>query len=90
MSNIEIDLENVSEEIQQLYNIHSEKENEDYSNEYGFNLTILGLNYTVQGLLDIYRLPSEILVDQIEKCMQVLFEVIQKLAIGILNLFKRS
>lgn len=90
MSNMEIDLENVSEEIQQLYNIHSEKENEECSNEHGFNLTILGLTYTVQGLLDIYRLPSEVLVDLIDKCIQVLLEVIQELASGILNLFKRS
>lgn len=89
MSNIEIGLENVSEEIQELYNIYSEKENEDYSNDHGFNLTILGLNYTVQGLLDIYRLPAEVLVDQIDKFVKFVFDRIQELEKGVKNLFKR-
>lgn len=88
MSNMEIDLENISEEIQELYNIHSENRNEDFRNEHGFNLKILGFNYTVQGLLDIYRLPAEVLVDQIDKFMQVLLEIILNLVSGILNLFK--
>lgn len=90
MSNMEIDLENVSEEIQELYNIHSEKENEDCSDEHGFNLTILGLNYTVQGLLDIYRLPAEVLVDQIDKFVKIVFGGIQEFEKGVTNLFKRS
>ena len=89
ISNDEIDLENVSEEIRELYNIQNQKPNETCGNEQGFNLAILGLNYTVQGLFDIYRLPAEILVDQIDKCMQALFEVIQKVSRGIWNLFKR-
>ncbi len=90
ISNDEIDLENVSEEIRELYNIQNQKPNETCGNEQGFNLAIWGLNYTVQGLFDIYRLPAEILVDQIDKCMQALFEVIQKVSRGIWNLFKRS
>ena len=90
MSNMEIDLENVSEEIQELYNIHSEKENEDCSDEHGFNLTILGLNYTIQGLLDIYRLPAEVLVDQIDKFVKIVFGGIQEFEKRVTNLFKRS
>lgn len=89
MSNMEIDLENVSKEIQELYNIYSENKNENRNNEHGFNLTILGLNYTIQGFLDFYSLPSEILVDQISRCAQRLYEVILKLVRGILNLFKQ-
>ena len=89
MSNMEIDLENVSKEIQELYNIYSENKNENRNNEHGFNLKILGLNYTIQGFLDFYSLPSEILVDQISRCAQRLYEVILKLVRGILNLFKQ-
>ena len=86
---MEIDLENVSKEIQELYNIYSENKNENRNNEHGFNLKILGLNYTIQGFLDFYSLPSEILVDQISRCAQRLYEVILKLVRGILNLFKQ-
>lgn len=90
MSDMKIDLENVSQEIQELYNIHSENVNEDRSNEQGFVLAFLGLNYTIQGLFDIYRLPAEILVDLIAMSAQDLSEGIQRFAKRISNLFKRS
>lgn len=90
MSNMKIDLENVSEEIQELYNIHSENTNKSRNNEQGFDLTILGLIYQVHGLLDIYRLPAEILVDLIEKFVKNLSDGIQELAKRISNLFKGS
>ena len=90
MSNMEIDLENVSEEIQELYNIQGKVSNEEQVVEEGRNLVILGLNYTAQGLLDIYRLPVEILVDQIDKFAKILFEGLHELEKRILNLFKRS
>lgn len=90
MSNMEIDLENVSEEIQELYNIQGKVSNEGQVVEQGRNLVILGLNYTAQGLLDIYRLPVEILVDQIDKFMKFVFDGILELEKGVMNLFKRS
>lgn len=90
MSNMEIDLENVSEEIQELYNIQGKVSNEGQVVEQERNLVILGLNYTAQGLLDIYRLPVEILVDQIDKFMKFVFDGILELEKGVMNLFKRS
>lgn len=90
MSNMEIDLENVSEEIQELYNIQGKVSNEEQVVEQGTNLVILGLNYTAQGLLDIYRLPVEILVDQIDKFVEILFEGLHELVKRVTNLFKRS
>lgn len=90
MPDSDIDLENVSEEIQELYNIQSEKLNENRSSERGFDLAILGINYTVQGLLDIYGLPGKKLVDNLDRCMREVLEVIQKLARGILNVFNKS
>lgn len=91
MSNMEIDLDNVSKEIQELYNIQGKnsKEEEVVDVEQGRNLVILGLNYTAQGFLDIYRLPVEILVDLIDKFMNILSEGLHELAKRILNLLKR-
>lgn len=89
MSNEEIDLGNVSEEIRELYNIQIQKSNESCGNEQGLELAILGLNNMINGLVDVYSLPIEFLVDQIDKFMRALSEVMLKVARGIRNLFKR-
>ncbi len=89
MSNDETDLENVSEEIQELYNIQSKALNDTCENGQGFELVIWGLNYWIQGLFDAYRLPGEVLADSISRCMNGLLELIEKLVKGIRDLFKR-
>lgn len=90
MPNGEIDLENISEEIQELYYIQNESLNIEKQSEFGLNLVVLGINYMAQGLFDIYRLPAEILVDQIDRFVKILYRGIEKLAKIISNLFRKS
>lgn len=88
VSNMEIDLEDVSEEIQELYSIQNKDSREVDNNEQGSKLVVLGINYTIQGLFDIYRLPAEILMDQIDRFMKILHREIEELMKHILNIFR--
>lgn len=85
MSNDEIDLENVSEEIRELYHIQDESLNKEQK-----IVKVMGINYTIKGLFDVYRLPAEILVDQLHAFVKASFRETENFAKKISNLFGKS
>lgn len=90
MSNNIPDMQNVSEEIQQLYNIHNQMEiTGQFDATKGVVVSILGIKYRVAGIFDIYRLPAEILVDQINRMTINLLESIYEIISSFANTFIR-
>lgn len=87
MPDSEVNLENASEEIRELYNIQNELLNKEQGTDHSSELIILGISYSVQSLLDFYRLPAEVLVDQINNSVKIVFEGIQELEKKIKNIF---
>lgn len=79
MPDSEVNLENAIEEIRELYNIQNELLNKEQGSDHSSELIILGISYSVQNLLDFYRLPAEVLVDQINNSVKIVFEGIQEL-----------
>lgn len=87
MPNCEVNLDNVSEEIKELYNIQSKITNSQHNEDQSRILGILELNYMIHILLDIYRLPVDILVNLIDNFVKRLSGGIQELAKKISRLF---
>lgn len=84
MPDSDINIENVSEEIKELYNIQSER-----NVEQGLDLVILGINYCVQGWFDLYGMPVETIVEQIVKHIKGKIKKIQKILNKIANLLNK-